>query len=211
MNKSANYLAVEIWKKAAKKVFLLTMLSFGIIMTIAFICIDFINSHKTPDYVSVEATLIDAQRLGDVGGTSAYSLVYEYEVDGVVKTYAYITDYEMAAGAVPKIGSKKIIEYNPDHPGQVYNSDNKFGIFQIVGVMLIFIPLTMLLASLERHKASTISLCIGMFSIVALLTMKFNLHQAGFMGIIAIAIPSIIGIAGIMELITGRHGVDKKI
>lgn len=201
-----------MWKKIAGKIALLAMIGFGIIIIVATLCMDFIKYSKATDYVSVEAVLIGARKNGSSSDeTSKYTLTYEYEVDGVKEEYTYTTDYEMGVGAVPKIGSKKIIEYNPDHIGQVYTGDSAVGVFQIVGVMITFIPLAMLLAQLKHYKASTISLSIGSFLVVALLIMKFSLHQAGFVGILALAIPSIIGFAGIMELITGRHGVDKKI
>ena len=86
--------------------------------------------------------------------------------------------------------------------------DSAVGIFQIVGAMMTFIPLAVLPS--KHYRASVILLGIGMVVIV-LGMMKFNLHQAGFMGMLAIAIPSIIAFACLMELITGRHDTDEKI
>ena len=212
MDNAEDHFAVAVWKENAGKIFLLAMISFGIIITVATLCMDFRRASKVSDYSSVEAVLISAQKNGDSSnGTSKYTLTYKYEVDGVRKEYTYTTDYKMAASAVPKIGSKKTIKYDPDHTDQVYTEDGIIGIFQAVGVMMIFIPLTMMLTKLNRHKASRISVSIGSFALVALLVTKFNLHQAGFMGILAIAIPSFIGFAGAMELITGRHGANGKI
>jgi len=88
-----------------------------------------VTTHETTDGVVVDL-IVDRDSDGDV----VYAPVYEYEVNG--ETYRYTSAISYGGLAVPDIGDRKTILYNPDDPWDA-RVNNRF--------LLIWLPLMLML------------------------------------------------------------------
>lgn len=154
-----------------------------------------INRYMHRDYVETTATFIQLNEAGTSdNGTSMYSLVYTYVVNG--QQYYYETDY--STSVIPKIGSEIRIKYNPIMPNEAYsNSFNAFNVFQIVGAFFLSISLIILFSDMIWLRDLIIFLFTAGFIITFLINKFYN---GGF--IIAIIIFGIMCFASVMDFIT---------
>jgi len=76
------------------------------------------NSIKSRLYIKTEATFFESSLYSSSSSLDSdeknYRLSYKYEAGN--KTHVISTDY--GVGAVPGVGTKKTIKYNPDNPGE---------------------------------------------------------------------------------------------
>ncbi len=122
-----------------------------------------------------------------------YYLTYKYTVKE--KTYYYQTDY--TTSMIPKIGSEKVIKYNPEDPSVSYIKGLGINnIFQIVGMFFFFISLIMLC-----KKDITRNILLFIFtSILIIYSILGELYES-FWGVLFIIVPIILNFACIMFFI----------
>ena len=99
---------------------------------------------KYSNYPTVEATIVDFVGTGDGSKT-----VYEYRVDG--KKYRYTSHIESSGEAVPYIGDKEILKYNPNNPSEVYMK-NESMFFLLFGSTFILFGLFIVCSILQEKK-----------------------------------------------------------
>ena len=95
---------------------------------------------KTENYAVTEGYLSDYE-IRESGSTTdrrySYYMTYSYVVDG--QEYTVTTDY--GSGSVPKMGSTKVIKYNPQNPEEAVIAGMNGSIIMIfMGVMFTLIP-----------------------------------------------------------------------
>lgn len=167
----------------------------GLILFLGSMTYKIINRYVHREYIETTATFIrsNGAKTSD-NGTSMYSLVYSYIVNG--QQYYYETDY--STSVIPKIGSEIRIKYNPLMPNEAYsNSFNVFSVFQIVGVFFLSISLMILFSDIMWLRDLIIFLFTAGFIITFLINKFYN---GGF--IIAIIILGIMCLASIVDFIT---------
>lgn len=131
---------------------------------------------KTEDYESTQGTYIEceiyreARHVGRRYRSATYTLIYEYQVEGV--RYTVKTDH--GTGAIPKIGSVQEILYNPENPAEaVVTGTNKPKILLFVGLLFILVPSIMVLAffavsgKLGRYSFNIMDIIIGSVMLLA--------------------------------------------
>ena len=154
----------------------------GSIIIMLSLVINIIHLLDTKDYEKTLATFVRADFVHTSdNGTKMYYLNYKYTVKD--KTYHRKTDY--TTSIIPKLGSKKEIKYNPEHPSQSYIAEfNDFIKLQLLGIFFFFISLT---ALCNKSISRSISIFIWSFLII-IYCIYGDLYQS-LTGIIFMLIP----------------------
>ncbi len=90
------------------------------------------------NYIEIEANFKDATLYERSDSGEVYTLNYTYTIDGL--QYQISTDY--TTGIIPKIGSKKLIKYNPDNPSEaIFVGDVSNTMIIFFGFLFTVIPI----------------------------------------------------------------------
>lgn len=112
------------------------------------------NLNRVLTHEPVEAVIVDLIASTDSDGDVTYAPVYEYDVEG--QTYRYQSLVSLGGLAVPDIGDRKTLLYNPDDPGDA-RVRNMF-LLLILPAILVLIPVLILVtigwAAVRRRRRS---------------------------------------------------------
>lgn len=142
--KKLSKIGQEIQAKEKKKklafIIVVTFIMFAV--GIGTSSIYFGNQIKYANYPSVEAKVVGYEGTGDGSRT-----VYEYYVNGV--KYRHTGHVESSGAAVPFIGDKEILKYNPNNPKEIYLR-NESMFFLLFGSIFNFFGLICVLNALHE-------------------------------------------------------------
>lgn len=109
------------------------------------------NISRVLTHEDVEAVVVDLVPTVDSDGDTLFRPVYEYRVDGA--TYRYESMVSLGGLAVPDLGDRKTLLYDPDQPGDA-RVQNYF-LLLVLPLILLAIPLLILAAmfwTMLRHS-----------------------------------------------------------